>query len=225
MRCSLHPSVLLAFTSLEGDNKEDLKRGWRELKKEGDKQPAPRSGVVIQRRSSNLPVGFRGRREREAAARLPVVSRCVRFTNTLSLFSSSSSPPPPHPSTPLSDVTRLCYLAVFFSADYRPPYKYPSLSHSVPLPARLPGLSSAKLNPPPPGHFLMSERFCGSIFSSLFALHQSYCWSRGRRRQLQQQKCNSGCYITSFLNFPQEFLIPPRLLQSPTLWTNRADGM
>lgn len=97
MRCSLHPSVLLAFTSLEGDNKEDLKRGWRELKKEGDKRRAPRSGVVILRPSSNLPVGFRGRREREAAARLPVVSRVFHKHALIVLFLFISSPPP-HPS-------------------------------------------------------------------------------------------------------------------------------
>lgn len=38
MRCSLHPSALLAFTSSQGDNRAELKREWRERQKEGDKQ-------------------------------------------------------------------------------------------------------------------------------------------------------------------------------------------
>lgn len=79
MRCSLHPSVLLAFTSSQGDNRAELKRGWRELRKEGGwralvsfkgvgpcgrrgstgaKCLATGSAVVILRWSPNLSVGL-----------------------------------------------------------------------------------------------------------------------------------------------------------------------
>lgn len=53
MRCSLHPSALLAFTSSQGDNRAELKREWRERQKEGDKQSSEE--ISFEKKKSGSP--------------------------------------------------------------------------------------------------------------------------------------------------------------------------
>lgn len=48
MRCCLHPSARLAFTSSQGDNRAELRREWREQQKEGDK--LSREEILFRRR-------------------------------------------------------------------------------------------------------------------------------------------------------------------------------